>query len=171
MPEVQGFEKLFSVIPRKRFGVFNQYGISQFGFSRFGDEDIYFIRGYYGKNIYGQCLFGDVILLSGIYQISKRTGEKKSWRLPYYITKNPRYDPQQAWRAIFAAALVAWQSLTSSQKAIYNKRATGRHFFGNNLFIAEYLRSHYPPFPIGDFLQQQSGFLIRLQSSWRILLN
>lgn len=142
MPEVEGIEKLFSLTPKKRFGLFNQFGTSQFGYSVYGEEDIYFFRSEYGHAIFGGDIFADVILLSGIYRTDNITGKTKHYREPYYITKNPRYAPQQAWRQIFADAVLAWQGLTAPEKVIYNKRAIGKHMSGYNLYLSEYLESH-----------------------------
>jgi hypothetical protein len=142
MPEIKGIEKLFSVTPKKRFGLFNQFGTSQFGFSNYGEEDIYFIRAPYGVATFGDSLFGDVILLSGIYRTDNVTGKTKFYRQPYYITKNPRYAAQQANRQKYADGVLVWQGLTDAQKLIYNIKAEGKRMSGYNLFLKKYLLSH-----------------------------
>jgi len=131
MSEILGIEKLFSVVPKKRFGRFNQFGTSQFGLSNFGDEDIYLVRP--PKN---------PILLSGIYRAINLSGKTRYFREGYYITKNPRTAPQQANRQKYADGVLAWQNLTNEQKAVYNLRARFKGFSGYNLFLKEYLLSN-----------------------------
>lgn len=142
MPEVTGIDKLFSVIPKKRFGLFNQYATSQFGFSVYGEEDICLGEAFFGYAEYGVVDFGDGRILSGIYRTDNVTGKTKSYREPYYITKNPRTEAQQAWRQVYADSIVAWQNLTNSQKDVYNQRAKYKPYSGYNLFQKEYLLSH-----------------------------
>ena len=131
MAEIRGLERLFSLIAKKKFGQFNQYGTSQYGWSHYGDEDIYFDCGKFGK-----------ILLSGIYRTDNVKGYLTFYREPYYIPRNPRTTTQQAWRSVFAQAVFAWQQLTPEEKMVYNERAKGKRMSGYNLFIREYLLSH-----------------------------
>jgi hypothetical protein len=142
MPEIEGIEKLFSIIPKKRFSVFRLYGTSQLGRSHFGDEDIFLVKTDYGVATFGVNNFADIILLSGIYRTDNVTGKTKYYREPFYITKNPRTEVQQAWRGIFADAVAYWQGLTTPEKEVYNIRAKGRHMSGYNLCLQEYLKSH-----------------------------
>jgi len=142
MPEVVGIHKLLSIRPKKRFGLFNQYGTSQFGFSNYGEEDIILYDDGYGIAIFGDSIYAQPILLSGIYRTDNVTGRTKFYREPYYITKNPRTAPQQAWRSVFADAVAGWQALTPEQKNQYNIKAKGKHMSGYNLFLHEYLLSH-----------------------------
>lgn len=142
MPEIQGIDKLFSVLPAKRFGLFNQFGSSQFGFSVYGLEDIFVYFTEYGNTVFGIDPYANILCLSGIYRRDNVTGEIKYYREPYYITKNPRTVPQQANRAKFAAAVLAWQNLTDEQKIPYNKKSKGKYMSGYNVFLKEYLSSH-----------------------------
>ena len=131
MPEVTGVEKIFSIWAKKKALRFNQLGTFQMGHSWLGDEDYYF-------PVPGKAS----ILISGIYRTDNVTGETKNYREPYYITRNPRTEPQQNWRQIFADAVTAWQALTNEQKVVYNKKAIGKRMSGYNLFLREYLKSH-----------------------------
>jgi len=142
MPEVTGIEKIFSIWAKKRFGLFNQYGTSQFGFSAYGEEDICWGKTFFGYAEYGIVDYGDGLILSGIYRTDNVTGETKNYREPYYITKNPRTDLQQANRQKYADSILAWRGLTDEQKNQYNKRAIGKRMSGYNLFQKEYLKSH-----------------------------
>lgn len=142
MAEIFGIDKLFSVIPKKKFGRFNGLGTFFFGESVLGDEDIFFPRSLLGCFCIGIDILADIIVLSGIYRTDNVSGYTRYYREPYYITKNPRYAPQQAWRGIFADAIAGWQGLTPPEKEVYNQRAKYKKFSGYNLFIKEYLSSH-----------------------------
>jgi len=142
MPEVTEFEKLFSSIAKKRFGIFREYGTSQFGFSHYGDGPIYIIVDKGPPVKYFSDTNGNPIDFAGIYRTDNVTGKVKNYREPYYITRNPRTSDQQAWRQIFADAISAWQALTQEQKDQYNKDAKGKGLSGYNLFLKEYLKSH-----------------------------
>ena len=131
MPEVEGVEKLLSILPSKRFGKHRCYGRGMYGFSNYGADEI--------------VCFPDrdvPIEFSGIYRRDNVTGKVKHYREPYYITKNPRTEPQQTWRGVFADAVAAWKALTPDEKNQYNIKAKGKHMSGYNLFLREYLLSH-----------------------------
>jgi hypothetical protein len=142
MADLQCPEKLFSTLPKKRFGRFNQYGISQLGFSVFGDTDIFYSYSNFGASRFGVDHYGDLILLSGIYQTRHSLKGLVSVRLSYYITKNPRYEDQQTNRGKMADAVAGWQALTTEQKSVYNERVKGKNLSGYNLFLREYLSSN-----------------------------
>ena len=142
MPEVEGIDKLISMIPKKRFGVFSKLGTSQLGFTNFGDDDVYFVLTDLGTLTLGVDRLADFILLSGIYRTDNVTGEMKYYREPYYITRNPRSDEQQAHRQKYGKAVEAWRDLTDEERNQYNKRAKGKRYSGWNLFYKEYLQSH-----------------------------
>ncbi len=135
MPEVQGIEKLFSFIPRRRFGRHRCYGRSMFGHSVYGEDEIIFMSEDKDGN-------PKEIQLTGIYRTSNAGGVTKVFRDPYYITRNPRYAPQQSWRGIFADAVLAWQNLTEEDKELYNQRVMNKNLSGYNLFLKQYLLSH-----------------------------
>jgi len=131
MAEIEGIDKLFSTVPRKRFGRFRCYGRAMYGHSVYGEDEIIFNSGINGD-----------ITLTGIYRTDNVTGKTKYYREPYYITRNPRTVPQQANRTKFADAVAAWQALTPDEKNVYNERAKRKHLPGYNLFLREYLLSH-----------------------------
>jgi hypothetical protein len=135
MPEVNGIEKLFSFVPRRKFGRHRCYGRAMFAQSVFGEDEIVFMSADKDGN-------PKPITLSGIYRTDNVTGKTKFYREPYYITKNPRTVPQQAQRSKFADAVAGWQALTAEEKEVYNIRARGKHLSGYNLFLKEYLLSH-----------------------------
>jgi hypothetical protein len=60
---------------------------------------------------------------------------------PYWPT-NPQTTAQQTRRTVFANGIAEWQSLTSEQKAVYNKSGTKVGRTGMNLFMREWLKSH-----------------------------
>jgi len=142
MPEVIGIDKLLCAIPKKRFSKFRLFGTSQSGFTRYGEEDLFLIFTEFGNTTLGVDKFANILLLSGIYRTDNVTGKTRVYREPFYITKNPRYAPQQANRQKYADGITAWQLLTDEQKEIYNKRAIGKKMFGYHLFLKEYLLSN-----------------------------
>ena len=142
MPEIHGVEKLLSAYPRGRFGRFRLYGTSQFGFTVYGEEDIICFPDRYDPLGQGRTPKLEPINFSGIYRSDNVTGKTKYYKEPYYITKNPRTVPQQANRQKYADGVLAWQALTTEQKAVYNISAKGKRMSGYNLFLKEYLLSH-----------------------------
>lgn len=142
MPEVKGIDKLLSVIPKKRFGKFNQYATSQFGFSCYSDDDIFYRLTGFGDSVFGLDNYANILPLSGIYRSDNVTGETKYYREPYYITKNPQSPDQQVQRQKYADSIIAWKALTQDQKNVYNERAKFKNYSGYNLFQKEYLLSH-----------------------------
>ena len=142
MPEVTSIEGIVSVRPKKRFGLRYALGCAVFGESLFGDDGLYgWIYGF-GCGIFGALEFGADDELTGIYQTRHYEGRVYSERMGFYW---PKYNPtagQIAYYAKFAAAVSAWQALTTSQKAVYNKNAIGKRMSGYNLFISLYLKNN-----------------------------
>jgi len=131
MNEIEGVEKLLTILPSKRFGKHRCYGRGMYGFSDYGADEIVI------PNIHKTG-----IEFSGIYRHDNVTGEIKHYREPYYTPYNPRTETQQSNRQLLADAVVAWQALTPAEKEVYNKNAKGKHMSGYNLFLREYLLSH-----------------------------
>lgn len=127
---------------KKRFAKPSSLGQSVFGFSYFGAESAAIKWTQYGFRGYGKRDYGDIYFLSGIYQVRTRYNHKTQTREKYYIPHNPRSIFQQAWRSIFADAIVAWQGLTSEEKRVYNIKSYGKHKSGYNIFLGEYLKAH-----------------------------
>lgn len=73
---------------------------------------------------------------NGIFGKTKTCFMKPCW------PANPQYAEQQAWRAVFAAAIAAWQALTEEQKQEYNNRMKKRNRTGYHFYISEYLKTH-----------------------------
>ena len=142
MPEVTGIDKLFSIRPKKIFSRFRKFGTSQFARTHYGCDDLYFILTDFGISTFGIDKYANIILLSGIYRTDNVTGRTKFYREPYYITKNPRTETQQANRQKLADGVAAWKVLTPDEKNEYNIKAKGKHMSGYNLFLREYLLSH-----------------------------
>lgn len=141
MPEIEGIEKLFSFVPRKKFGQFNQYGTIQYGWSHYGDGPIYMIIDKGPPVQYFLDNAGNPLDFCGIYRTDNVSGYTRYYREPYYITRNPRSPDQQANRQKFADAMNTWQALTPEEKLIYYQRAKGKKLLGHNLFLREYLLS------------------------------
>ena len=139
MQSIEGVERLLSMRARKRVGLFNQFGTSLAGSSCYGTEDIYFIRTGFGRAIFGHCVYADAFLLSGIWVRQRVNGKIETFRLPYSISKSTDDAEVLANRAKFKLAVAAAKAMTDEQKKEYNRRASGKHMSGYNLFIKEYM--------------------------------
>jgi len=141
MSTATAIEALVSMRAHKKIGFRYAFGCAVFGESLFGDDGLFgWIYGY-GRGLFGDLAFGADDELSGIWHTGHWNGRTHTERLGYYWPHNKQSVPQQAWRAKYAAAVLAWQGLTSEQKAVYNKNAIGRCMSGYNLFIKIYLLS------------------------------
>jgi len=118
-------------------------------------------------------------LMSGMYYSAKgwcyqrrRTWHGVIWAaLRGYVPTNPQTSEQQAWRQVFANAILVWQSMTDATKDIYKKQRYPVHASGYNRFIRQYLHANYPPVvPPGDFLLQEIGNKILQEIGDGILL-
>jgi hypothetical protein len=113
-------QKLKSHVSRQKIGKPNGYGRAIFGWSRYGEKNLY----------------------AGLYRVRHFFGklyQEKMFFYPYVITNTA---PQSARRSTFADAVAAWQALTTPDKNIYRRRAVGRHMFGYQLFLREYMLTH-----------------------------
>lgn len=131
MAILTGLKKLYSGTARRKFGPRCEYGCVQHGAVSFGVEPIKVTMGKYGE-----------VELSGIYKKVKINGKFKCFRLRYYIPKDNKTEVQLAQRQAVRDGVLAWQSLTNSQKLVYNERAKGSPRSGYNIFMKEYLLSH-----------------------------
>lgn len=91
----------------------------------------------YGGSEYGVTAFGVPVAFAGIYRVRRYNGKVYHEKMDFYPYIITHTDPQNVNRGKFAEAVSAWQALTAEQKAVYNKRAVGRHLFGYHLFLRE----------------------------------
>jgi hypothetical protein len=109
--------------------------------------------GGFGFGRFGGMRFGEKRRIGGIYQRRRRgynnhTGPPGPNTETYFVLMrsyqptNPQTVPQQANRAKITAGVIAWQSLTTEQKHVYNERASKNSRRGYNLFMSEYLKTH-----------------------------
>lgn len=98
----------------------------------------------YGTRGYGAHEYGAGAEFFGIYQVRTRFGRRTQVKMKLYWPTNNQLPAQQAWRAIFSAAVAAWQDLSAAAKAVYNELAKYKNYSGFNLFLSEYLLSHSP---------------------------
>ncbi len=141
MPQVSSIEGLVSFRAKQRLGFRYAYGCAVFGESMFGDDGLFgWIYGF-GRGLFGDLAFGSDDELSGIYHTGHWNGRTHTERLGFYWPHNTQSPAQQAHRAEYTAAYIAWRALTSEEKAVYNQNAIGRHMSGYNLFIKKYLLS------------------------------
>jgi len=96
----------------------------------------------FGRIRFGFAFFGLFSELPGIYQRQLSGGKKQVFKRNFHSPTNPQTPAQQARRSVFASGVVAWQSLTSEQKSVYNKKAKKFRFEGFNLFMREWLNSN-----------------------------
>lgn len=80
--------------------------------------------------------------VAGIWRMGRTRRGKVPTKNRWYRPTNPRSEPQQANRAKFAAAMTAWQALTTQQRQAYAERAKKIGKFGWGLFIREYYQSN-----------------------------
>lgn len=93
----------------------------------------------YGGADYGVTAFGTPVDFAGIYRVRHYNGKVYHEKMDFFVQPITHTVPQDANRTKFAGAVSAWQALTAEQKAVYNKRAVGRHYFGYHLFLREYM--------------------------------
>lgn len=94
------------------------------------------IRGKFNKKIVGTAS-----PYRGIYQMRRCKEGYIPIKMKFYAPANPQTEPQQLNRAKYAAAVLAWQGLTTEQKKSYNVKVGRRHCSGYNIFIKEYMLS------------------------------
>lgn len=115
-------------------------GIVNFAFSGGVISPFFIGLGISGK--LGTPTSADPLGVNGIYQMRMTKRGKVPVKMKFYTPTNPQTELQQANRAKFAAAMAAWQGLSSGDKAVYNKRAKKRQMFGWGLFIREYYQAN-----------------------------
>ena len=81
----------------------------------------------------------DPLNINGIYR--RRPGPRGITvvKMNFYDPGPPTHQGQLDAQDKFAAAVLAWQGLTSAQKEVYNKRVAWRQMYGYNLFLREYM--------------------------------
>jgi len=94
--------------------------------------------------------------------IHKQYGTKKVVTR-YYYPYEPRTAWQKAWWAVYADAILNWQSFDDATKNYYNQLVRDKNLYGYHRYLSMYLRAHYPPHfdcllqENGDFLLQENG--------------
>lgn len=79
----------------------------------------------------------------GYYYQRRRTWHGIIWAAHKNpLIPNPQTAIQQANRQLFADAVLVWQNLTASEKAVYNKLKYPPIMSGYNKFLRKYLRKH-----------------------------
>jgi hypothetical protein len=80
-----------------------------------------------------------VTLQAGVYQMRRRSYGLICVREKFYQPSDQTQPNKVLSQQKFAAGVLAWQNLTSNQKKIYNKRASGKQMSGYNLFLRNYM--------------------------------
>lgn len=92
--------------------------------------------------IVGKSKVGPVDTVRGNPQIFKYYSGLGQRVLAYYQPTNPQTETQQAWRAVFAAAVSAWQALTDSERKAWRVRGSRQAKLGYSMFLTRYLEAH-----------------------------
>ena len=140
-PGIKIANPLLSVGARKKFCRAAHFGFAIYGEYGFGEEFVAILWQQFGEISFGDSGYGEILLLSGIYQMRRSETGRHPHRLKYYRPYDPKSEMQQTNREKFAAAIAAWQSLTDEQKAVYNKKALGTGLSGYNLKVSEFMSS------------------------------
>lgn len=81
-------------------------------------------------------------LSNGIYQMVRYDYGRVCRRIEFYDYVITHTEAQNIQRDKFRDAVHAWQALTSEQKIVYDKLASGKYWSGYNLFLKKYLKTH-----------------------------
>lgn len=103
---------------------------------KFGEPDGY------GHAIFARSRYGLNMIQAGVYQKQMGAKGKVLSRHRDNWPSNPRTVPQQAWRALFRDAMMAWRALDTETKEEYNNRVYPPAQYGVNRFITEYIKLH-----------------------------
>lgn len=131
MPFVTPLEGIPALRKQRKLGRPNMLGWHTLGFSELGDTNIF----------------------SAVYQMRRRrlnfwtrllqlTGNNENFMQKMSWPSNPQTEIQQANRAKFATALLAWQALTLEEKRGYNESAAKENRRGYDVFMSQWLKSH-----------------------------
>lgn len=142
MSKVEHAEALVSVRPKRKFGLRYFCGCAVCGESACGDSGLFGWLYGCGIGLCGDLSCGSDDELTGIYQTRQFNGHVYNERMGFYWPRYTRTDGQGTLRDKFAAAITAWQALTSQQKQVYNTDAIGKKMSGYNLFISNYLKNN-----------------------------
>ncbi len=124
----------------KRFGFSQDFGTGFFGFAFYG-ADWSALGGIgFGGLRYGDNSYGEGYTIPGTYQRHKGRNGTTYARHRFSWSSNPRTVLQQANRMKMRDAVLAWQALTSDQKAKWKERALNRNMNGYNLFYSAFLK-------------------------------
>lgn len=93
-----------------------------------------------GTAIVGINELGDLDIRSGVYQGRPTSKGRITVRMKYYRPTNPQTVAQQANRAKYTDAVLAWQNLTDEQKTFYNKEGLKRRKRGYDYFRSLHLK-------------------------------
>ena len=134
-------DNLYSMQAWGKIGITGHFGECQFGSNHIGCQNKFISRCDYGKFQFGEGPIGDIDEFNGIYQ-RRHDGErvfcvKQDW----WVSKNPRTEPQQANRSKFADIIASWHGLTPEQKMLYNQKSKYKRLTGFNIYIAEQMRA------------------------------
>lgn len=124
-------QQIAAFSPRGKTMAGGGYGIARHGSAYYGDEKI--IGGIYQRKLVG---------LGSTLAPRKQAGRWGISRMKYYSPPETPLRIANPMRAIFGAAVGAYQSLSDAEKLVLHKRARNRSMSGYNLFISDWMQSH-----------------------------
>lgn len=138
---------------RGKIGNSRDFGQKIYTQFKYGEEEPILGPSQFGWAGFGEDRFGNASSRWGIYRVrrarttffiggEKETGSQFVQKNEWHYPSNPQTEAQQSNRQKFADGVAAWQTLTDSQKDVYNERVKYKKFSGYNLFLKEYLLSH-----------------------------
>ena len=120
MAIVRGFNKLYSLEARGRFGYSSGFG----------------------RIVFGRCLYGIYNDFGGQYQVRHTLTGRQIVKMRISAATNPKTPKQQAWRAILASGWPVYNALTPTEKLALSKEARTYRLSGPSLFFRRYLQAH-----------------------------
>lgn len=96
----------------------------------------------FGWYVFGRSRYGDINDMYGVYQRHTYNNRKVLSLHRDNFPANPRTTVQQAWRALFAEAMVAWNALDTETRQAYNAMVYPTGQYGVNRFITKYIKEN-----------------------------
>lgn len=93
-----------------------------------------------GQHFLGVTSLGDSDNFAGVYQKRPRKNGQMFVKMKFSVPHDPQTTAQITQRTKFANSIIAWQSLTTEQKNVYNALQYPLHMTGFNRFIRLYMR-------------------------------
>ena len=111
-------------IQKRLFRDTGRFGLFSFGYYEFGSEN---------EINRDFC---------GVYQMRNCSEGRVPCKMRFQISRESKPTPARVARwTKFSEGVLAWQALTDEQKAVYNKKAIGKHRTGFNVYMTKHMLS------------------------------